>query len=457
MSLFGTDGIRDITGRGNLTPESILRIARSVATLLKERPSLFSRLGRISRRKRPRVMLSQDTRSSGHMIRGSLLAGLLVSGVDVLDAGVTPAPACSFLTRRFRCDCGIFISASHNPNEYNGIKFFDRDGFKITEQLERSIEEKYREATTDGNGEIGTYIQKAEAQGAYINATVEWALKRFDLYGRRVVVDCANGAVTYVIPEILNRLGAEVYTINANPDGRNINRGGALSPHNTAREVRRLSADIGFSFDGDGDRVIAIDESGKVCDGDHFIAFYARYLMSNRKLKHNTVVTTVMSNYGLEASLKEAGIELVRTKVGDRYVLEEMLKLGVILGGEQSGHIILLDRARTGDGIWTALSTLEVMSRTGRSLSDLSSCMHRYPQTLLNLPVQRKIPFEEIPGLGKRISEAEEKLRNEGRILLRYSGTEPVARIMVEGRSRRLVKEVAEELLNALADALKSQ
>jgi len=457
MRLFGTDGIRDLTGKGKLTPENILRLARSVATLLKRCPTLFSRSGRVSNRRHPKVLLSLDTRLSGHMIRGSLLAGLLASGVDVLDVGVTPAPACSFLTRRLRCDCGIFISASHNPNEYNGIKFFDRDGFKVTERLERSIESEFEKSTRSEGGRIGAYTHRPDALEIYTNAVVEWALKRFDLRGRRVVVDCANGAVTYVVPEVLDRLGADVYTINANPDGRNINRGGSLSPSHTVREVRRLSADIGFSFDGDGDRVIAIDENHKVRDGDHFIAFYARYLKSRRRLKADTVVTTVMSNYGLEVSLKEVGVKMVRTKVGDRYVLEEMLKSGAVLGGEQSGHIILLDRTRTGDGIWTALSILEVMNETKKPLSSLASCMRRYPQVLLNLPVEEKVPFDEVHGFKERVKNAEKRLNREGRILLRYSGTEPVARIMVEGRSRRLVKEVAEELLNALADALKKR
>ncbi|MCX7702752.1 MAG: phosphoglucosamine mutase [Planctomycetota bacterium] len=454
MNLFGTDGIRDLAGKGKLTPESILRIARAVAAALKNAPSLFSRSNKTFNRKRPKVLLSLDTRSSGHMIRGSLLSGLLASGVDILYAGVTPAPACSFLTRHFRCDCGIFISASHNPNEYNGIKFFDRDGFKITEKLEHLIE-NYYESLTPSEGEIGSYTYREDSLEIYTNTLVEWALKRFDLRGRRIVVDCANGAVTYVIPELFNRLGAYVYLLNSNPDGRNINRGGALFPSKTAKEVKRVSAYIGFSFDGDGDRVIAVDEKGNICDGDNFISIYARYLKNEKKLSNNTVVATVMSNFGLEHSLKEAGIRLLRTKVGDRYVLEEMLKSNAVLGGEQSGHIILLDRTHTGDGIWTALSLLEVMQKTNTPLSSLNGRIKRYPQILINVPTERKIPFEQIPNLSEQLKEAEAKLHGEGRILLRYSGTEPIVRLMVEGKSKTLVKEIAEKIANFLEKTLK--
>jgi len=456
VKLFGTDGIRDLAGKGNLTPENILRIARATAEVLKSSPALFSRLNRTHKRKHPKVLLSLDTRSSGHMIRGSLLAGFLASGIDIIYAGVTPAPTCSFLTRHFGCDCGVFVSASHNPNEYNGIKFFDRDGFKITEKLEQCIEEWFYSSRTPEEGEIGSYKYREDALEIYINAAVEWALKRFDLRGKRIVADCANGAVSYVVPELFNRLGAQVYLLNSNPDGRNINRGGgALLPTKTAKEVLRVAADVGFSFDGDGDRVIAVDEKGNICNGDSFISFYARFLKEQKKLKGNAVVTTVMANYGLERSLKEVDIEMVRTKVGDRYVLEEMLKRNLILGGEQSGHIILLDRTRTGDGIWTALSILEVMHKTNRPLSALNSTIKHYPQILINIPVEQKIPFEELAGFSEHLKEAEAKLKGEGRIVLRYSGTEPLARVMVEGKSKRLVKAVAEETANSLKCALK--
>ncbi len=451
--LFGTDGIRDLAGRGKLTPENILRIGRAVGHLLSGRPELFSRSGRVWRRRRPRVLLAQDTRASGHMIRGAMISSLLASGCDLIDSGVAPAPVCSFLVRHFRCDCGVFISASHNPNEYNGIKFFDRGGFKITRVLEEAVEALVADGPPEA-ASIGHYQHRPDALEHYISSVVSWALRRFHLQGRRVVIDCANGAVTHVAPEVFSRLGADVHTLHADPDGTNINRGGALFPHKTAREVRRLGADVGFSFDGDGDRVIPVDETGAVLDGDFLMAICARYMKRKHRLRANTVVATVMSNIGLERSLAEARIEMVRTKVGDRHVLEEMLETGAVIGGEQSGHIIMLDRVHTGDGIWGALSLLEAMHGERKRLAELAECMERYPQVLMNVRVGRRTPFEELPDVQDALRRAEEMLEGEGRVLLRYSGTEPLARVMVEGACRRTVNKAVRMVAEAVAASL---
>lgn len=453
--LFGTDGIRDIAGRGALSPEMILSIGEAVGRLLWEEPELFSRKGSRPRHATPRALLAIDTRASGHMIRGALVAGLLASGVDVFEADVLPAPACAFVARRLRCDAALFVSASHNPNDYNGIKVFDRDGFKATRALEQRIEELVFSGRTRAMGHpIGRYRRVSDAHEIYIQTLAEKVKARVDLRGRLVVLDCANGAVSHVAPAVFTRLGAELKLLNATPDGRNINRGGALFPQKTARAVLNYNAVCGFSFDGDGDRVIPVDENGKILDGDFIMAVLAVDMAKRRRLPHKTVVSTVMSNMGFEVALKKHKIRLVRTGVGDRLVLERMLEEGATLGGEQSGHIILLRKTTTGDGLLAAIALMEVMMRHQKPLSQLSSIMTRFPQVLINVKVGKKIPFESLPKVQKALKEAKNLLGESGRLLLRYSGTEPLARVMAEGEKKKVVKEAAEMVAAAIREEI---
>ena len=453
--LFGTDGIRDIAGRGALAPEMILAVAEAVGRLLWEEPKLFSRKGRLPRHATPRALLALDTRASGHMIRGALVAGLLASGVDVFEADVLPAPACALLSRKLRCDAALFVSASHNPNDYNGIKLFDRDGFKASRSLEERIEQLVEGGKTRvPNRPIGRYHRVREAHETYISALAERLLTRFDLRGKTVVLDCANGAVSHVAPAVFNRLGAELRLLNADPDGRNINRGGALFPKRTSTAVKRSGAICGFCFDGDGDRVIPVAENGAILDGDFAMAILALDMHQRRQLPGRTVVSTVMSNMGFEVALKRHGIKLVRTGVGDRLVLERMLDEGAVLGGEQSGHLILLRRATTGDGILAALALTEVMIRRDQPLSKLASVMSRFPQVLINVRVAQKPPFDSLPRVQKALREARSLLGDAGRLVLRYSGTEPLARVMAEGEKKEKVKEAAETVAEAIRTEL---
>ncbi len=456
--LFGTDGIRDIAGHGNLSPEKIVRIGKALGYLLRSEPHLFWTHPETKRDSGARIVTTRDTRASGHMIEGALRAGLLTAGADILAADVLPTPVCSFLVGELDCTCGIVISASHNPNEYNGIKFFNAEGFKISTALEDRIEELVEDANAMdslGAQEIGTLEELPRAADLYVDSTVERLINDLDLRGFKIVLDCANGAVTRTAPAIFDNLGADAYCINAVPNGRNINvNSGALHPDLTAQTVKRLNARIGFSFDGDGDRVILVDEKGIERDGDYIMAICGRHLKDASALPANTVVTTVMSNIGLELSLKEHGIEMVRTGVGDRLVTEELLRRGATLGGEQSGHILFLDKCPTGDGVWTALMILQIMNETGKSLSELSECMKKFPQVLLNVKVHSKPPLESIPEVRKALEDVNTRLAGKGRIVLRYSGTEPLARVMVEGPDNDTIQEMAQSIADAIANIL---
>jgi phosphoglucosamine mutase len=456
--LFGTDGIRDVAGRGNLSPEQIVRTGKAVGHLLVSEPGLFSTRSQSQECPPPRAVMTRDTRASGYMIEGALRAGLLATGADIITADVLPTPVCSFLVGALNCMCGIVISASHNPKEYNGIKLFSAEGFKISTALEDRIEELVRDVKTIDSAapaELGTLEERRGAAELYVDDTVSRVIDGLDLRGVKIVLDCANGAVTEVAPAIFDNLGADAHLINAEPNGSNINENaGAMHPASTTQIVNRLGADIGFSFDGDGDRVICVDEKGAERDGDYVMAICARHMKENNSLAANTVVTTVMANLGLELSLKERGIQMVRTKVGDRYVTEEMLRLGATLGGEQSGHILFLDKGPTGDGIWTALTILEIMSETGKTLSELSSCMKKYPQVLLNIGVQSKPALDSIPQVKKALEEVETQLGDKGRVVLRYSGTEPLARVMVEGPDSDTIQTMAEKIANAITAVL---
>jgi phosphoglucosamine mutase len=456
--LFGTDGIRDIAGRGNLSPERIVRIGRAVGYVIQREPELLWPHSAAPGERSARVVTTRDTRASGHMIEGALRAGLLSTGVEIAAAEVLPTPVCSFLVRKLNCTCGIVISASHNPNEYNGIKLFDAEGFKISSRLENRIEELVNSPEMLDSlptGMLGGMEERRDSAELYVSDAVARTIESLDLRGMKIIIDCANGAVTEVAPTVFDNLGAEIFAINAAPDGSNINENsGALHPGLTAQTVKDLGAHIGFSFDGDGDRVIFVDENGVERDGDYAMAICGRHFKEKGMLPANTVVTTVMANIGLELSLHERGIEMVRTQVGDRFVTEELLRLGATLGGEQSGHVLFLDKAPTGDGIWTALTMLQIMSATGKTLSQLSSCMKKFPQILLNVEVKSKPPLESVPEVEKARMEADKALAGQGRVVLRYSGTEQLARVMVEGPDLDIITKMARSIARTLEDTL---
>lgn len=380
-------------------------------------------------------------------------------GVDVILVGPLPTPGIAFMTRSLRADAGVVISASHNPFEDNGIKFFSRDGFKLPDSTEAEIEDLALTGRIDHIRPTARAIGKAfrvdDAVGRYVEFVKNTFPGNLTLEGMRVVVDCANGASYKASPLILQELGAEVTALHCEPDGRNINRRcGSTHPELVGRAVVRRKADIGLTHDGDGDRVLLADERGGLVDGDQILALCALDRVGDRRLAGKGVVGTVMSNLGLEMTLREAGIPLLRTDVGDRYVVEKMLQEGCLLGGEQSGHIVFLDHQTTGDGIVTALQVLAVMKKTGQKLSSLATRMKRYPQILQNVPVKRRLPLEEIPAVARAIAAAEKKLGDGGRVLVRYSGTEPKVRVMVEGRTRRQVSALAAGIARAVSRSL---
>jgi len=375
--------------------------------------------------------------------------------MDVILVGPLPTPGIAFMTRSLRADAGVVISASHNSFEDNGIKFFSRNGFKLPDATEAEIEDLVFSGRIDHIRPTARAIGKAfrvdDAVGRYVEFAKNSFPREHTLEGMKVVVDCANGACYKASPLILQELGAEVIVLNAEPDGRNINRRcGSTYPEVVQKAVARHGADVGLSHDGDGDRVLMVDEKGELVDGDQILAVCALDQVRERRLAGSGVVGTVMSNYGLEVLLREAGIPLRRTPVGDRYVVEEMRRSGCLIGGEQSGHIVFLDFQTTGDGIVTALQVLAVMKKRARSLSRLTRVMKRYPQVLLNLPVREKAPLEDVPGLSASVAEAEKRLGDKGRVLVRYSGTEPKVRVMVEGRNRRQIDALAGKIAGLL-------
>jgi phosphoglucosamine mutase len=385
------------------------------------------------------------------MVETALTAGITSMGVDVLLVGPLPTPGIAFITRSLRADAGVVISASHNPFADNGVKFFSGDGLKLPDALERKIEELIYSGAIDGvraaPRDIGKAYRINDAVGRYIEFAKNSFPKGMTLKGMRIVVDCANGAAYKVSPTVLKELNAEVVPINIQPDGTNINKGcGSLHPEALRRAVLRQKAHIGFAHDGDADRVLLVDERGALVDGDHVLALCAVDLKAEGRLHEDTVVATVMSNVGFEVAMREAGIKVVRTAVGDRYVLEEMLANRYTLGGEQSGHIIFLEHNTTGDGIVTALQVLAIMRKHGKRLSELSACMTSFPQVLVNVPVRRRSALEELPSLQEGIRSVEARLGNTGRVLVRLSGTEPVARVMIEGQEHGTIERLAREL-----------
>ena len=404
-----------------------------------------------------RLVVGRDTRQSGPMLEGALVSGALSAGADVFAVGVLPTPGIAHLTRHLDAHGGVVISASHNPFEDNGIKIFSSTGAKFPDAWEDEIENRL--ALADGapkptGAEVGRLVpHRHTSESEY--AAHALGTVAIDLRGLHIVLDCANGATYRVAPRVFETLGARVTVLGAEPDGQNINLDcGALHPEGVQERVRATGADLGLAFDGDGDRLICVDDHGEVRDGDYVLAVCARHLAAADRLRGGVLVTTVMANLGLEHSLQQAGIRTVKTQVGDRYVLEEMVRIGANLGGEQSGHLLFLDHTSTGDGIVSALQLLAVMRETGQPLSALAACLTKFPQVLVNVPVRRKPPLESIEGLAAREKALQGRLNGAGRILLRYSGTELLARVMVEGQEQAEIEKIAHELAGIIRGAI---
>ncbi|MGH2331234.1 phosphoglucosamine mutase [Thermoanaerobacter mathranii] len=435
--LFGTDGVRGIANY-DLTPQLAFELGRAGAYVLTQGTH------------RPKVVVGKDSRISGDMLECALTAGLTSVGAEVISVGIIPTPAVAYLTRLYQADAGVMISASHNPVEYNGIKFFDKDGYKLPDEVEDRIEniikEKNELPSPIGTG-IGTRKEYTNSHRDYIEflkSTIDG-----DLKGMKIVIDCAYGASSTVAPILFKELGAEVILYGAEPMGDKINVNcGSTHPEKLQQLVIKNGADIGLAFDGDADRLIAVDEKGNVIDGDHIMAICAIDLKKKGRLKNNTVVATVMSNIGFEIALKEQGINLIRTKVGDRYVLEEMIKGRYSIGGEQSGHIIFLDDNTTGDGEITALKLCSILKESGKKLSELAACMVTYPQVLINAKVKNELKnaYLEDEEIKREIKNLEREMKGDGRVLIRPSGTEPLVRVMVEGKDYNKISQMAKEL-----------
>ena len=438
--LFGTDGVRGVANIDPMTTEMAMHLGRAAAFVFKD-----------NNPRRHRVVIGKDTRLSGYMIENALVAGICSMGVDVLVVGPLPTPGIAFITSSMRADAGVVISASHNPYQDNGIKFFSRDGFKLPDELELKIEDLIINNRLDKLRPIADEVGKAyridDAIGRYVVFLKNTFPKNLDLQGLRIVLDCAHGAGYKVAPAVLTELGAEVIPIGVKPDGTNINDGcGSLYPNVMAEKVREYRADLGIALDGDADRVIFVDENGDEVDGDHIMALCGTEMIKTKELNKKTVVATVMSNMGLDIAIRQAGGKVVRTDVGDRYVVEEMLKNGYNLGGEQSGHMIFLDHNTTGDGILSALQVLAIIQRTGKPLSTLAQVMTSLPQVLVNVKVREKANLNDIPDVKKLIDSVEAELGDKGRILIRYSGTEPLLRVMIEGENQQRIESLARQI-----------
>jgi len=439
--LFGTDGVRGVAN-AELTPELAFRLGRAGAHHM-SRPGSS-----------PVVLVGRDTRASGDMIEAALVAGICSAGGTALRVGVMTTPGVAFLTRTLGADCGVVISASHNPVEYNGIKFFGPDGFKLLDEeedeVQRLVEEDYAAIPSPTGADIGRARDLTDGRDRYVQYLVD-LLGEGALEGLRVVLDCANGAASDIAPAAFSRAGAEVVPIHHTPDGLNINRE-CGSTHIAAlqRAVVEHGAHVGLAFDGDADRVLAVDEGGEVVDGDRIIALLALDMKERGTLKGDAVVVTVMSNLGLEVALRERGIDCVRTQVGDRYVLAEMQERGLNLGGEQSGHVILLDHATTGDGLVTGLVLLAVLRRRGVAMSELAEVFHPLPQVLVNVRVRERDGLEEREAIRSAVERARRALEPLGRVFIRPSGTEPVVRVLVEGEDESLLRSLAEDIARAV-------
>ncbi len=445
--LFGTDGVRGVANVFPMTAEISMQLGRALAYLIRNGDH------------RHRVIIGKDTRLSGYMIEQALSAGIMSMGVDVLLVGPMPTPAVAHLTSSMRADAGAVISASHNPYQDNGIKFFWRDGFKLPDETESKIEQLIFEKSLDSLRPTATAVGRAfrleDAQGRYISRVKSSFPTELTLEGLTLVVDCANGAAYKVAPTALEELGAKVIELGVAPDGKNINdECGALHPEALQKAVLKHKANLGIALDGDADRLIVVDEKGQVVDGDAIMAICAGELMARKELKKKTLVSTVMSNIGLERAVARWGVKVVRTAVGDRAVVEEMRKHGYSLGGEQSGHLVFMAHATTGDGTLAAMQVLTVMCRTGKPMSELTQIFEPVPQTLLNVKVKERRDLAHLPTVQKAIASVEKKLGKEGRVLVRYSGTEPKVRVLVEGTDAKKIRAWAEEIGESLHRAL---
>jgi phosphoglucosamine mutase len=445
--LFGTDGVRGVANVHPMTSEMALRLGRALAHIVQNGSH------------RHRIVIGKDTRLSGYMLEHALASGIESMGVDVLFTGPLPTPAIAFITHSMRADAGAVISASHNPYQDNGIKFFQRNGFKLPDEKEAEIEELVHGSKIDDLRPNGDHIGKAykipDAGGRYIVNAKNIFPKELTLDGLTIVVDCGHGAAYRVAPAVFEELGARVITLGDKPDGKNINAEcGALFPEAMCKAVVEHGAQIGIALDGDADRLIVSDEKGRVVDGDRIMAICARDLIASDALPSRTLVCTVMSNLGLNKSLAQVGGKVVRTRVGDRYVVEEMLRSNYSFGGEQSGHLVFLKHATTGDGTIAALQLISVLIKSQKPLSELAEVMQVFPQTQVNLRVTSKPALESMPFVLKAIHSAEAALGHEGRVLVRYSGTEPKARVLVEGPSESQNQEFAGQIADELRRAI---
>lgn len=443
--LFGTDGVRGIANQ-KLTPKLCYDIGRAAAFVL-------------TKNKKGKVLVGRDTRLSGDLVESALIAGFMSIGLDVDVAGVIPTPGVAYLTRTGDYLCGVSISASHNPFEYNGIKFFSSEGLKLDDSLEDDIEEKvlsttkiYKDVTGDQVGRVNRSHEFTEKYISYLKGLTD---ERFD--GFEVAVDAGNGAQSFIAEEVLKSYGARVKIINNEPNGKNINdKCGSTNPKLIEELVKKEKSHIGMSFDGDADRIIAVDEKGKIVDGDHILAIAATYLKENNKLNNNAAVGTIMSNMGLKKYLESIDVDFIETKVGDRYILERMLKDDYIIGAEQSGHVIFLDYNTTGDGLATGIHLLEIMKKTGKKLSELNGLMKDYPQVLKNARVRDELKnrYEKFPDIIKAIKEVEEAYHGSGRVVIRPSGTEALVRVMIEGEDTYKLSQDADKLVKIIEEKL---
>ncbi len=445
--MFGTDGVRGVAN-DELTPLLAMQLGQAGAYVLSKENN-----------HKPTIMVGCDTRISGDMLASALMAGACSVGANVVNVGVLPTPAVAYLTKKYRVDAGVVISASHNPMEFNGIKFFDGNGYKLPDAMEDEIEALIRNnmegvKMPTGAG-VGKIKNRPDAREEYINHNIQCVDVHLD--SLKVVMDCAEGASSYTSVEAIKQLGATVIPIHTNPDGTNINANcGSTHMEELMGRVVTEKADIGLAFDGDADRFLAVDENGKMVDGDQIMAIIGKFMKDNGKLKKDTIVATVMSNLGFFQMGEREGIQIDKTKVGDRYVLEHMKEIGANLGGEQSGHIIFLDDNTTGDGLLSALHLMEVMVKTGKKLSELAGVMEVMPQALYNatVPTHKKDHYMEYPEIADAIDALNKKFAGDGRVLIRPSGTEPLVRVMIEGKDQKMIEDEAKKLAELIQNVM---
>lgn len=452
--LFGTDGVRGVANVEPVTAETALKLGRAAAHVFTKTNPREHPTGA-----RPKIVLGKDTRLSGYMLENALVAGITSLGVDVLVIGPLPTPGVAYITRSLRADAGIVLSASHNSYEDNGIKFFRHDGYKLDDQVEEQIEQLVFTGEIDAirprAEKIGRARRIDDALGRYVEFAKASFPRGLSLEKMRVAVDTANGAAYKSTPCILRELGADIAVAHDQPNGTNINAGcGSTHPQEIQRLMKTAGALVGITHDGDADRALLCDENGELVDGDEILAIASIDLLQTDRLRDKTLVATVMSNFGLEEALASYGGRVIRTKVGDRYVLEEMIARNLNVGGEQSGHMIFRDFTTTGDGIISALQILRIMKQTGKPLSELKRCLKKYPQAQRSVRVTRKPPLQDLPTVMELVSQAERKLSGKGRVLLRYSGTEPKIRLLIEGRESEEINYQANRIAEAIESAI---